>query len=264
MATLSSDEVALILAQLDGDVPSLCAAACVSRAWRAAAAAPALWVRLECLPPAVAERLNAERLAGLVARAAGGLQLLDLSDAGRFSLTDADLVAALRQPHALTSFTADSGCERLTAAGVVAALASRRGLMFELSVAGLAVGPELPSDDDEDEEDGEAFIARQRAVNAFVTESDAVRAALRALLRPTETWTVSFCAMVQPARSASSCAAKTTPAAIATGSGALDMEARTLRSATHATGPFATIASRATFAKRAHWVLLPSDARAHG
>ena len=184
MATLSSDEVALILAQLDGDVPSLCAAACVSRAWRAAAAAPALWVRLECLPPAVAERLNAERLAGLVARAAGGLQLLDLSDAGRFSLTDADLVAALRQPHALTSFTADSGCERLTAAGVVAALTSRRGLMFELSVAGLAVGPELPSDDDEDEEDDEAFIARQRAVNAFVTESDAVRAALRALLAP--------------------------------------------------------------------------------
>jgi hypothetical protein len=175
-ASLNSGEVALVLAHLAGDVQSLCAVACVSRAWRAAAADPALWCRLECLPRDVAHRLNAERLAGLVARSAGGLQLLDLSDAGR--LTDADLEVALCQPHALTSFTADSECERLTAAGVVAALASRRGLIVELRVAGLAVGPELPSDFSDDE--GE----REGAVIAFANASVAVIAALRALMAP--------------------------------------------------------------------------------
>lgn len=164
-AALNSGEVALILAQLEGDVQSLCAAACVSRAWRAAAADAALWTRLECLPRDVAHRLNAERLSWLVARAAGSLQQLDLSDAG--SLTDADLEMALRQPHALTSFTADSECERLTAAGVVAALASRRGLMVELRVAGLAVGPEAPESEDERDND-----EHQRANNAFVDCAD--------------------------------------------------------------------------------------------
>lgn len=116
---MSSGKVALVLANLAGDVPSLCAAACVSRAWRAAAAAPALWTRLERLPPAAARRLNTERLIWLVARAAGGLERLDLS--GADGVGDAGLDTALQQPHALTHFVADSDCSMLSASVVAEA-----------------------------------------------------------------------------------------------------------------------------------------------
>jgi hypothetical protein len=174
-AALSTGEVALVLANLAGDVPSLCAAACVSRAWRTAAAAPALWTRLERLPPAAARRLNTERLIWLVARAAGGLERLDLS--GADGVGDAGLDTALQQPHALTHFVADSDCSMLSASVVAEALASRSGHLLQLTVAGVAVGPETPWDEDSDDE-------RERAADAFMIASDEVIDALRALLAP--------------------------------------------------------------------------------
>ena len=172
---MSSEEVALVLARLAGDVPSLCAAACVSRAWRAAAAAPALWLRLERLPSEAAGRLNTERLIWLVARAAGGLERLDLS--GADGVGDDSLDAALQQPHALTHFVADSDCSLLSASVVAEALASRSGHLLQLTVAGVAVGPETPWDEDSDDE-------RERAADAFIIASDDVLDALRALMAP--------------------------------------------------------------------------------
>lgn len=172
---MSSDEVALVLAYLAGDVPSLCAAACVARAWREAAAAPALWLRLAHMPSRVTLRLNAERLASLVARSVGGLERLDVS--GAVSLSDDDLEAALRQPHALTHLTAD-GCSMLSAARVEAALASRRGFIAELRVVGLSAGPALPTElpDDLDE--------REWVAVTFWNWCYRVQNALRALLAP--------------------------------------------------------------------------------
>ena len=141
---LPADAIALVLERLAGDVPSLCAAACVARAWRAAAAQPRLWAHLAQLPPDVAERLTNEDLASLVARAAGGLERLDVSGASQ--LTDYGFEAAMRQPHALTAFIADSECYQLTGQGVATALAAQRGRMRELSVRGLRCGLEQPDD----------------------------------------------------------------------------------------------------------------------
>jgi hypothetical protein len=77
--------IALVLTHLAGDARSLCAAACVARAWRAAAAEPRLWARL-----AGVRRLTDARLAALVARARGHLEHLDVDDA--LQLTDAGLM----------------------------------------------------------------------------------------------------------------------------------------------------------------------------
>ena len=133
-----------VLAHLAGDVPSLCAAACVARAWHVAAAEPRLWVSLARLSFGVAFRLTDERLAALVARAGGRLERLDVSGAGE--LTDEGLATALQQPHLLTKFTANSGCERLSARGVAASLQSRLGGMYKLRVGGLCSIPRRPDE----------------------------------------------------------------------------------------------------------------------
>jgi hypothetical protein len=66
----------LVLRHRAGDVPTLlCAAACVARAWRAAAAEPHLWRDLRW--GRAAGRLTDERLASLVARSAGGLTSME-------------------------------------------------------------------------------------------------------------------------------------------------------------------------------------------
>ena len=176
-ASAHSDQIALVLAQLEGDVPSLCAAACVARAWRVAAAVPALWARLARLPPAAAQRLNDDRLGALVARAAGGLQHLDVS--GAVHLSNDGLETALRQPHALTRFEAEFACS-LTVDRVAAALASRTGHLVRLSVTGLAIGPVAPVL----ERRWYRTERSQPELRAFYQQARAVQAALHALLAP--------------------------------------------------------------------------------
>lgn len=113
-------------------VTTLCAAACVCRAWRAAADDPRLWSRLILTSgPRPADRpwLTDSRLASLVARARGGLTELDLS-----------------------------GCvwPAVTLSGVAAALAPLAGLeaktLVRLSIDGVVVA----TDDDEEEIDEDA------------------------------------------------------------------------------------------------------------
>lgn len=151
---LPAEALERVLTHLSGDVLALCAAACVSRAWRDAAAVvePLSAVRLERLPAVVARRLTDAGLAALVRRSHGRLEYLDLcgacllTDAGLVAaldvggaglVTDAGLIAGLLQPHALYAFRSDAACHFITASGVARALASQRGLMHELCVRGL-------------------------------------------------------------------------------------------------------------------------------
>ncbi len=108
---------------LVGNVPALCAAACVSRGWRDAAADPALWQTLGSLPRRVAARLTDARLRALVARAGGALRCIHLSDCTQ--LTDKGLKAALAPERAL-AYLCIAGCRKLTAKGVAAALAGKQ------------------------------------------------------------------------------------------------------------------------------------------
>ena len=94
-----------VLLSCDGDAATLCAAACVSHAWRAAAASPGVWRRLDDLTNhKVSARVTPERLAALVARSGGsasadkaddGLELLNVS--GCAQLAPHDVVNALQQ-----------------------------------------------------------------------------------------------------------------------------------------------------------------------
>lgn len=169
---LPADAIALVLARLAGDVPSLCAAACVARAWRAAATEPRLWTCLARLPPDVAERLTDQHLAALVARAAGGLERLDVS--GATELTDDGFVTAMKLPHALTAFIADSDCSGLTGQGVANGLVWRDGLMRELSVRGLRCGLVEQPDD----------VHSSASVTAWRAECEQIIRALRELRAP--------------------------------------------------------------------------------
>jgi hypothetical protein len=97
-------EVALrVLWHHAGDVPTLCAAACVARSWRAAAGEPRLWRDLRW--GHAVGRLTDERLAALVARASGSLSSMqpfhDDTEVTDFGVADAleGLAAPLARLH---------------------------------------------------------------------------------------------------------------------------------------------------------------------
>ena len=150
--TLPCDAILRVLRHHAGDVRTLCAAACVGRAWRDAATEPSHWTQLKALTLRTAVELTDQRLTALVARARGNLGRLDVSNA--LHLTDAGLRAALQQPHALVEFTADAHCRQLTAQGVARALASQNGRMRRLVTRGLACAPDFPLADDDERVEG--------------------------------------------------------------------------------------------------------------
>ena len=130
---LSDTVIALVLACLVGDVASLCAAACVARAWRDAAATPSLWVRIDgpgiqidgnhataiyrCLA-----RLTDARFQSLAARAlgAGGTTSLHLYET---PVTDEGCIQALSQQQqpVLHLIAGGNNC-KLTGKGIAIAL----------------------------------------------------------------------------------------------------------------------------------------------
>ena len=80
-----------VLSFCAGDVTTLCAAACVSRAWRAAAALPALWrsIGIGRWRQQSRAQLSARRLRALLARSRGGdLERLDLCDCLKLRVRD--------------------------------------------------------------------------------------------------------------------------------------------------------------------------------
>jgi hypothetical protein len=181
---LPAEALERVVAFVTDDVLSLCAAACVSRAWRDAAerVEPLSVVRLKKLPADVAQRLTDAGLAALVRRSHGRLKHLNLR--GACLVTDEGLVAALLQPHTLSKFRADAACHNLTARGVTRALAPRRGLMRDLRVRGLKclayLRPQERADSGDDCEDEDS----ESAWSAWRNECRDVIDALRELLAP--------------------------------------------------------------------------------
>jgi len=81
--TLPVPVIELVLSFREGDTATLCAAACVARAWREAARQPRLWRWLLFSGGYKCTRMDLvtdERLAALVARAGGALERLHLKD----------------------------------------------------------------------------------------------------------------------------------------------------------------------------------------
>ncbi len=138
---------------LEGDVASLCAAACVSKAWNAAATRDArVWCRLVASSPDVATKLTDERLALLLGRSAGALERIDLT--GCDQLTPgaiADALAGARDTltHVSVAFTAVSAC------AVLGALDGRETPLACLSVRGITRFDEEDDDDEEEARDVE-------------------------------------------------------------------------------------------------------------
>jgi len=71
----------VLVTALAGDIASLCAVACVCRAWRLEAGQPWLWRRLQALPAAQAARLTLKDLAPLAARSGNTLESIDVEGA---------------------------------------------------------------------------------------------------------------------------------------------------------------------------------------
>ena len=135
-----ADAVSLVLAQLDGDVSTLCASACVCKRWHAVLSlaerqSELLW-RVLRVPRRVAPRLTDALLASLVARARGELQSLDVS--GCIRLTDAGLKVALASQSTKLAHFAAVGCYNLSSVGVARALKGRE--LDVLLVRGVATG----------------------------------------------------------------------------------------------------------------------------
>ena len=168
---LPVDVLVLVLLPLAGDVPSLCAAACVATAWRKAAVSPRLWTRIGPFRGNAATLTN-EHLQLLVSRAQHGLQQLNLTGIYKSSLNDAGLVAALRHETRIELFAAHG--KPLTGAGIAAALAPSRGRLHSLSVSGVCALPQPASA-------GHMSTAQQ---DAFVADCNKTVDELRALLAP--------------------------------------------------------------------------------
>ena len=156
LPAIPADAVGAILLRLDGHVPTLCAAACVSTCWCAVVTGtPALWRWIVIDPPRrvltgwrpqptpkkergwfVKPRtgctVNGEQLARLVALSAGGVVRLTLNWC--HNLDNEALCAALAlAPHLETLSLV--GCKQLTVSGVASALTGRK--LKLLSVDGI-------------------------------------------------------------------------------------------------------------------------------
>lgn len=125
---------------LTGDIPTLCAAACVNREWNKAATGTAsAWSYLQGLSDKARSALTDARLVAFVARARGTLVVLDAN--GARLITDAGLLEAL-QPQSKLACVILRGCAALTAAGVLAALAGKSALRT-LIVSGVQADKQL-------------------------------------------------------------------------------------------------------------------------
>ena len=161
----------LVLLPLRGDTVSLCAAACVSRAWREAASFPRLWKKIARFRGPAATNLTDKRLKMLVSRARRHLRHLDLRGIAKSKVTDAGLAKALRREKRLLSFGASGS--PLTGAGIAVALAPSRGRLRELRVCGVRPLPKFA-----------AVCLSSIEQDVFLYTCDQTIADLRALLAP--------------------------------------------------------------------------------
>ena len=145
---LPCEVISLILSSLND--PSKCAAACLARAWRDAAASPHLWKTVGVFP-GTALRLTDAGLASLVRRSAGGLTHLRLPSAS--SITREGLAAAMTPRQEKLKAVLAYG-NSISGADIAAALATYRGRLRKLKVCGIravAVRPDVPLEEVEEE-----------------------------------------------------------------------------------------------------------------
>ena len=169
---LPVDVLFLVLLPLKGDMASLCAAACVARAWRKAASSPRLWMNLGPFPGKAAANLTDARLKELVSRARRCLVHLNVRSISTSSLTDEGLIAALRRETHIQIFAANGG--PLTGAGIAAALAPSRGSVRTLYVCGVRALPKPAS----------AGRMSSNQLNTLLADCKKKLGELRALLAP--------------------------------------------------------------------------------
>lgn len=155
---LPVDVLRLVLLPLKDDMASLCAAACVARAWRQAATWPRLWSRIGRFRGNAAANLTNARLKQIVSRARRGLRHLDLRglSSKTSNLTDKGLAEALRRQKRILSFRANGGL--LTGAGIAAALVPSSGRLRKLLVCGVRALPRSASTGSMSSAQQEAFL----------------------------------------------------------------------------------------------------------
>ena len=150
--SLPPDVLLLVLAKLGGDVASLCAASCVSKAWHAAASRPEAWrvIRVKSdasrvTPPPRARKLTDARLVQLLSRcveatpAVGKQHHLSSLTLDRCDLVTNAGLAPLREARRLRNLNL-VGCTSVTLAGLVETLRVPLGekKLRKLAVDGLA------------------------------------------------------------------------------------------------------------------------------
>lgn len=128
---LPCEVISLILSSLND--PSKCAAACLARAWRDAAASPHLWKKVGVFPGAVV-RLTDAGLASLVKRAAGGLKQLYLP---KVCLITREGLAAALTPRQNKLSVVQASRNSISGADIAAALTTYRGRLRKLKVCGI-------------------------------------------------------------------------------------------------------------------------------
>jgi hypothetical protein len=169
---LPADVLVLVLLPLKGDMSSLCASACVARAWRKAASSPRLWMNLGPFLGNAAANLTDARLALLVSRARRHLLHLNLQGISKSGLTDEGVAEALRREKHIQIFAANG--VPLTGAGIAAALAPSRGRLRTLYVNGVRALPKPVS----------AGRLSSDQLNTLLADCNKKMGELRALLAP--------------------------------------------------------------------------------
>lgn len=165
--TLDAALLRRCLTLLKGDVAALCASACVSKAWNAAAQDQHVWHRL-VVPRRLADELTDERFKELLGRSGGAVERLDVSRCGQLSaaaITDAIKSARASLTHLAVGFT------RITAHRVLSALDGKR-LTF-LSVRGVDIYDESDADLVGDEPYNDTKTRLLAQLNACVADTAA-------------------------------------------------------------------------------------------
>lgn len=167
---LPPNALALVFSFLEGDTPTLCAAACVSKAWKAAASVPSVWQTLALGLPTNnaggsslafvklcddtstqarrAKSVTGARLRAFLGKA--GPSLVSLRLDGCSALSDADLLCLTDLNAPYLSEVGLRGCAELSARGVLAALKGRS--LSCLRVDGLSDYDGGGASEDEDED----------------------------------------------------------------------------------------------------------------
>ena len=190
VACLPPDVLQLVLAKLGGDVASLCAASCVSKAWHAAASRPEAWhvirVKGDSAPPPLARKLTDARLVQLLSRCVEGTPAVGTRQRHRLSslnldrcelVTDAGLAPLRKKSRAQRlRYVSLVGCTSVTLASLAETLRAALGQskLRKLSVRGLVWRTRGEGDPVTHEERGDATESQLQQLRTLLKRPDAL------------------------------------------------------------------------------------------